>query len=192
MGVISRDYASSGLHPALGFQPKHPGKSLALLPNRSPQPHGPLASRTNLNDDHDYQHGHQAHWGFIGNQLTLVELHLHHNCTPPTDCYAVTSASEWRLVVSGEGVHTQSLPCSLGSEPVLLRHTPHSWLSDTSDEVIYTRDAQRLKYQKQKVTPLSNKSTKGLQQPEELNNGGGVRWELGNLSVMFSLCIGNV
>lgn len=83
LGVISRDYSSSGLHPALGFQPKHPGKSLASLPRRFPKPHRPLACHTNPNDDHDYQRRHQAHCGFIGNQLTLVELHLHHNHTPP-------------------------------------------------------------------------------------------------------------
>lgn len=29
LGVISRDYSSSGLHPAMELQPKHPGKAPA-------------------------------------------------------------------------------------------------------------------------------------------------------------------
>lgn len=82
LGVISKDYSSSGLHPALGFQPKHPGKSLASLPHSFPQPHRPLVVTQILMTIMTINTGHQAHWGFRGNQLTLVELHLHLNHTP--------------------------------------------------------------------------------------------------------------
>lgn len=148
MGVISRDYSPSGLHPALGFQPKHPGKTLALLPRRTPQPHGPLASHTNPNDDRDHRHRHQLHRGFAGNQLTLVELHLHHDRTRPTGSHGprwFRQASRG-LVVSGRqegGAGGLTLhPRSLGSEPTAVRHTPHSWLSDTSAKVINTKETR--------------------------------------------------
>lgn len=53
LGVISRDYSSSGQCPAPGFQPKHP-HPLPALPNHTG------GSRKSTNGDRDYQRGRRS------------------------------------------------------------------------------------------------------------------------------------
>lgn len=101
LGVISRDYSSSGQFPALGSQPKHQGKSLARLPRCFLQPHRPLATRTHPNNNCDRQRGHQAHCGFIENQLLLVKLHLHHNNHAPRQVSLAAVRREESKAASG-------------------------------------------------------------------------------------------
>lgn len=81
----------------------------------------------------------------------------------------MTSVSEWRRK-RGFTLH----PCSLGSEPAGPRHTPHSWLSDTSVEVINTKETHRssnIRGTKKNYTTTSTKRTKGPEQREELTDG---------------------
>lgn len=156
LGVISKDYSSSGLHPALGFQPKHPGKSLASLPHSFPQPHRPLVVTQILMTIMTINTGHQARWGFRGNQLTLVELHLHLNHTPR---YVV----RWLEWVIGDtmqqarrwGCHTPPLQFEISaSDPV-----PHSSQLAGCHQVVSKTAAQisgQKKWQKQQLRSLES------------------------------------
>lgn len=84
-------------------------------------------------------------------------------------------------------------PCSLRSEPAALRHTPHSWLSDTSAEVINTKEAHG---------GSNIRGTKNYTTKHQLHNSAsaargaerwrGVRWDIGNILLMVSLGIGSL
>lgn len=57
-----------------------------------------------------------------------------------------------------------SHPCSLGSQPADLRHSPHSCLSDTGGEVIITKATHRVSdiTGEKKLRPVSTNCTKRL------------------------------